>query len=243
MTPRELEALGIPYRIVVEPVEYEKYAAVIDPAKILTLPFSDLGQGSIPARNWVWEHSIEEGHSRHWILDDNLQGFYRMKFNEKKKIAEGNPFEHVERFVKRYTNVGFAGMNYEFFAPRREALPPFYMNTRIYSCILVDNSLPFRWRGRHNEDTDICLRALKAGYCTFLSNAVLCKKITTMTMKGGNTDTVYASGDNRREFAESLKRQHPDCVEVTFKFGRWHHQVDYSSFRRNRLVEREGTQC
>jgi len=33
------------------------------------LPFSNLGLGSYPARNWCWEHAISEGHAFHWILD------------------------------------------------------------------------------------------------------------------------------------------------------------------------------
>jgi len=64
-TSRALERINMPYRIVIEPQEYDQYAAVIDPKKILVLPFSNLGQGSIPARNWVWEHSIGEGAKRH----------------------------------------------------------------------------------------------------------------------------------------------------------------------------------
>jgi hypothetical protein len=59
-------------------------------------------------------------------------------------------------------------------------------------------------------------------------------------MKGGNTDNVYNSGDHRLAFAESLKEQHPDCVEVVWKFNRWHHQVDYSPFRGNRLKLKAG---
>ena len=62
--------MKVPYWIVIEPQEYEKYAEVIDSSKILVLPFSNLGQGSIPARNWVWEHSISIGAKKHWILDD-----------------------------------------------------------------------------------------------------------------------------------------------------------------------------
>ena len=53
LTAKALEAMRVPYRIVVEPQEYDKYAAVIPERKILRLPFSNLGQGSIPARNWV----------------------------------------------------------------------------------------------------------------------------------------------------------------------------------------------
>ena len=65
LTSKSLELMNVPYRIVVEPQEYDDYAAVINPNKILVLPFSNLEQGSIPARNWVWEHSIK---SRNDIL-------------------------------------------------------------------------------------------------------------------------------------------------------------------------------
>lgn len=51
-----LEEMNANYRIVIEPQEYDDYASVISPNKILVLPFSNLGLGSIPARNWVWEH-------------------------------------------------------------------------------------------------------------------------------------------------------------------------------------------
>lgn len=78
LTSKMLEAMGQPYRIVVEPQEYDNYAAVIDPKKILVLPFSNLGQGSIPARNWIWEHSIAEGHKKHWILDCNIRYLLRI---------------------------------------------------------------------------------------------------------------------------------------------------------------------
>ena len=76
LTAKTLERMKVPYHIVVEPQEYDNYASVINPDKIHVLPFSDLGQGSIPARNWVWEHSISIGAERHWILDDNIDANY-----------------------------------------------------------------------------------------------------------------------------------------------------------------------
>lgn len=72
LTVKALAARDIPHRVVIEPQEREQYAAVMPPENLLILPFSNLGQGSIPARNWVWEHAIGEGHERHWILDDNI---------------------------------------------------------------------------------------------------------------------------------------------------------------------------
>lgn len=236
LTARELTAMKVPFRLVIEPCDLEEYSKYWNPETFLILPFENLGQGSIPVRNWVWEHSISEGHSRHWILDDNLEGFHRLNHNMKPKVTSGTIFKCAEDFTNRYSNVALSGFNYYNFCKNTDKVSPFYLNTRIYSCILIDNSLPYRWRGRYNEDTDLSIRVLKDGYCTVLFNAFLCGKVTTMRMKGGNTDNVYTDGDNRLKFAQSLQEQHPDIVKVVWKFNRWHHQVDYSSFKNNKLI-------
>ncbi len=241
LTSKALELLKVPYRIVIEAQEFDKYASVINPEKILVLPFSDLGQGSIPARNWVWEHSISEGYKRHWILDDNIRAFRYWNQNKRKKVSDGMIFSEAEKFCDRYSNIALAGFQYTMFAVTESLYhgnftpKPFILNTRIYSCILIDNSIPFRWRGKYNEDTDLSLRVLKAGYCTILFYAFLCDKAKTMTMKGGNTKELYA-GDGRKEMMESLIKQHPDCVRAGKKWGRCQHIVDYRPFKSNRLV-------
>ena len=234
-TSKSLERINVPYHIVVEPQEYDAYAAVIDPEKILVLPFSNLGQGSIPARNWVWEHSMSVGAERHWILDDNIYDFTRLWRNTKFPVGDGTIFRCCEDFTDRYENVAISGMQYEFFTPRRYPRPPLYINTRVYSCILIRNDIPYRWRGRYNEDTDLSLRALKDGWCTLLFIAFLADKGATMTLSGGNTEDLYEITDGRLKMAESLRDQHPDCVVVSRKWGRWQHVVDYSSFRKNAL--------
>ncbi len=240
LTSKALESMGVAYRIVVEPQEYHRYSLVIDPYKILTLPFSNLGQGSIPARNWVWEHSIKEGHRRHWILDDNIQYFHRFHENRRHVMRSGATFRAAEDFVDRYVNVAMAGFQYEKFAPvKAKHEKPFVLNTRIYSCILLDNAIEHRWRGRYNEDTDLSLRILKAGFCTVLFYAFLAEKRATMSMAGGNTDELYA-GNGRLEMARSLQRQHPDVVKVVWKWNRWQHQVDYRPFKNNKLIRKAG---
>lgn len=240
LTARELNMMNVPYKLVIEPCDVEEYSKYHDPKLFLILPFENLGKGSIPARNWVWEHSISNGYDRHWILDDNIEGFHRLNKNMKPKVTSGTIFKCAEDFVERYTNIAIAGFNYYSFCKTTDKVPPFYLNTRIYSCILLDNSIPYRWRGRYNEDTDLSIRALKDGYCTVLFNAFLAGKVTTMRMKGGNTDHVYIDEDNRRKFAESLAEQHPDVVKVVWKFNRWHHQVDYKPFKINKLIKKEG---
>jgi hypothetical protein len=237
--------MQVPYHIVVEPQEYDQYAAVIDPAKIYVLPFSNLGQGSIPARNWVWEHAIGTGAEWHWILDDNIYYFSRLNNNRKLKVMSGVTFRAIEDFVDRYANIAMAGMQYFMFASQKTKMEPFYLNTRIYSCILIRNDIPYRWRGRYNEDTDLSLRVLKDGWCTVLFNAFLARKQQTMTAKGGNTEELYrlnGQADGRLLMAQSLQKQHPDVVTITRKWGRWQHQVDYRPFKKNRLIRKPGVE-
>lgn len=268
LTSIALEEINVPYKIVIEPQEYDDYAAVIDPKKILKLPFSNLGKGSIPARNWIWDHAVKIGAKRHWIMDDNIRGFYRYQDNRKIPVGDGTMFAVAENFVDRYNNVPLAGFQYNMFVIRKEGrIPPYFLNTRIYSCILIKNDLEVgetyedehgneayrrvtpKWRGRYNEDTDLSLRVLKSKtedgkpeYCTILFNAFLANKIATMRMKGGNEQLYQEGGDEdkggRLKMAESLLKQHPDCVKVIKRWGRSQHHIHYKNFSRNKLVHK-----
>ena len=226
-TSKALEKIKTPYRIVVEPSEYDNYKEVIDSKKILKLPsnFSELNLGGIPVRNWVWRHSINEGHKRQWIIDDNIQDFYRLNYNKRLHVASGTIFKCAEDFVDRYTNVPMAGFNYNTFAIPVKRL----------------NDIEHRWRGRYNEDTDLSLRILKDGYCTILFNAFLCDKTETMRMTGGNTDKLYQQNDEqdgRKLMTESLVKQHPDVVRMVYRWDRWTHSVNYKQFKlNNKLIK------
>jgi len=240
LTSKALEKLNVPYHIVIEAQEYENYASVIDREKILILPFSNLGQGSIPARNWVWEHSIEQGAERHWILDDNIRNFRRVLNGKRLYVADGTIFKAAEDWVDRYENIGLAGFQYTFFCVNYKK--PIMLNTRIYSNILIKNDLPHRWRGRYNEDTDLSIRVLEDGWCTTLFYAFLADKQATMTMKGGNTEDLYKlkKEDGRLKMAKSLQKQHPNIVTIKRKWGRWQHSVDYRKFRANKPILKKG---
>lgn len=256
LTAKELLRTRVPFRIIIEAQEVEQYAAVIPREHLLVLdpafqrdydPCDEHGHsksmGSGPARNFAWEHSRSLGAERHWVMDDNIRHFFRLHKNQKINFGDGTGFRIMEDFVDRYTNVGMAGPQYGMFAPRKSKVPPFVMNTRIYSCNLILNSLPFRWRGRLNEDTILSLDLLKAGWCTVLFNAVLQNKISTQLMKGGNTSEFYAREGTQAK-SRMLKELHPDVTRLVWRFHRHHHHVDYRRFQRGptalRLVRKPG---
>jgi hypothetical protein len=254
LTSKSLEAMDVPYFIVVEPQQYDTYASVIDPKKILTLPYTTdpknpTGPGR--ARNWCRDHSISKGYKRHWVMDDNIHGFYRLHMNHRYKVADGAIFRAAEDFVDRYENVWIAGFQYRFFCAQKSKYPPFVANTRIYSCLLIDNTMQFLWRERYNEDTILSLDVLESGNCTIQFNSFLQGKVGTQTMKGGNSEIFYdieGSADLKNTKVKNynpagtiqkslnLKEIYPNVVEIVHKFGRVHHQVDYSKYKVNELV-------
>jgi hypothetical protein len=78
-----------------------------------------------------------------------------------------------------------------------------------------------------------------------LFNAFLCDKAATMTMKGGNMESLYKQDtqfDGRLEMAKSLQAQHPDVCTITRKWGRWQHHVDYRPFKGNKLIRKAGVE-
>lgn len=239
LTSRALERMNVPYYIVIEPQDYDEYACVIDPQKILVLPFSNHGDGPGRARNWCWDHSKALGFKRHWVMDDNIKGFLRLHRNRRHPVLDGGMFRVCEEFVDRFKNVPLAGLQYRFFCTEKTPYPPFGLNTRIYSCLLIENSCPYRWRGRYNEDTILSLDILKAGMCTMQFNNLLQEKIGTQVLKGGNTDEFYGKEGTYNK-SKMLEDAHPDVAKVVWRYGRYHHHVDYEPFKANQPVYRDG---
>lgn len=232
------QRLGVPFKAVIEEQEYRQYVEIISKDQIIVLPHRD--KGLTVTRNWIWDYAQNELKTPYfWTFDDNIRDFYRLHQNIKYRVSTGTFLRVMEDFAQRYENLAICGMSYEMFVPRKKKHPPFIPNTRIYSNMLIRTDIPYRNILFFNDDTDLCLRVLKDGWCTVQFNAFLADKIATMTISGGMTE-YYKQTERRKQFAEMLQQAHPDVVRVTWKFGRWHHEVDYRPFKNNRLRLKPG---
>ena len=252
-TSRSLARMKVPHYIIIEPQDFESYNQSLDNfstrpyVTLVVAPFSNHGDGPGRARNYAWDHSISIGAEKHWVLDCNIQDFYRLNRNERIRVESGVIFKIAEDFVDRFENVPISGFQYRFFIAPNQKYPPFVPNTRIYSTLLISNDCKHRWRGRYNEDTDICLRVLKDGDCTIQFNAFMQGKAATQTVKGGNTSEFYhAEGDLDKSKwrdghlnatgtvnkSQMLVDMHPDVARIVWRYGRWHHYVDYTVFQK-----------
>lgn len=238
LTIRAFGAIGVPFVAVIEKQEYDQYAEIVPKDRLLVLPHQN--QGLIVTRNWIWDYAQHELKAPYfWTFDDNIRGFYRLHENIKYQCSSGTFLYVIEQFAQRWENLPICGMQYEFFAPRKQKCNPLIINTRIYSNMLIRSDAPYRNRLFYNDDTDLCLQVLKAGDCTVLFQSFLADKIQTMKLKGGMTD-YYEQTDKRLQFARELQEAHPDVVKIVWKFHRWHHLVDYQPFKKNTLRLKPG---
>lgn len=265
-TSRALSGMGIEHYLVVEKDQIPDYQEAIDRLGVLATiveldtkfqdeyeTLDDLGntrsKGPGPARNFAWQHSIDNGFSHHWVMDDNIHWFYR--YTDNKKVGCRSPalFRAMEDFSNRFKNVMMSGPNYMSFVPANYFFPPFVKNTRIYSCNFIRNDIPFRWRGRYNEDTILSLDIITSGNCTIQYNSFLQDKMVTQSLKGGNTEEFYhkeGEVEVTGEYAiggtdaksQMLQDVYPKYAKVVHKFGRTHHQVNYRQFQ-NPLIFRD----
>lgn len=234
LTAKSFNEANIEYFIVVEPQEKDLYIKSLGKEKVLVLPFSNLGLGSYPARNFCWEHSKKNGFKYHWIFDDNIRGFAKWINTKKKYINEGSyPLIYVENYIEK-NNIDIGGFEYHGFCMRAPN-KPFKNNCHVYSGMLIKNSLPYRWRLKYNEDVDLCLQVLhnkgKTASCIYY---LINKTSTTAKMKGGNQDELYKNNDPKKKLlkAKMLESVWPQYAKTVIRFNRYHHFVDWKIFKK-----------
>lgn len=239
ITAKQFLKENIPFYIAVEPQEYNSYCKTIPSKFVLKLPFSNLGLGSYPARNYCWEHSIENGFDKHHLFDDNIYGFYILNNNKRTKATCKEAILTLEKLDSFYKNVAISGFNYNMFGCN--IVKPFRVNVHIYSAMLITNDLPYRWRLKYNEDVDLCLQVLHNGYCTIQLNVYLaCKVSTVAKLKGGNQTELYQNNNHNKKLlkAKSLEALWPQYVKTIIRFGRPHHQVSWKKLFKHGLIKK-----
>jgi hypothetical protein len=234
LTAKLLENSNIDYFIVVESQEKDQYIKVLGKKRILVLPFSNLGLGSYPARNFCWEHAKANGHKYHWLFDDNIQCWKKWINGKRKSILDLNiAFQYVENYAKKtnFDILGFEEPNFVVKPPKK----PFKHNCHVYSAMLIKNELPYRWRLKYNEDIDLCLQVLHNGGTTASCVYYMADKVSTsVKMKGGNQTELYQGNKAEKNLlkAKMLEAVWPQYAKTVIRFNRHHHLINWKVFKK-----------
>jgi hypothetical protein len=229
---------GIDYLIAVEPQEYELYCKKLGSKRVLKLPFSNLGVGSFPARNYCWEHAKKNGYKYHWLFDDNIIEFRKWVDGKRIKIQNiSDALFYVETDAVK-NSIDISGYEEWNFVPRPPK-KPFKYNCHVYSAMLIRNDLPYRWRLKYNEDVDLCLQVLHNGGSTSSCVYYMSNKVSTADkMKGGNQTELYKGNDPKKNLlkAKMLEAVWPQYSKTVIRFGRHHHLINWKVFSNMRKL-------
>lgn len=196
-------------------------------------------QGGTKQRNLCIKHALDNNFKKCWILDDNIRGWYYINENISHKITNGFAFKTLEDFMENIKEpVAIMSHSYLFDIRKNQLIPPFSVNHKNYSSLLLDLDLlikhKIKFRLKYNEDVDLTLQALTNGLYTVGTNFIVADKSPTKTCKGGNTETVYA-GDKFMEKFNGLYDKWKNTpigqfIELVYKHtdGRPHHWVNYN---------------
>lgn len=234
LTAKLFENAKIDYLIAVEPQEYELYCKALNEKRVLKLPFSNLGLGSYPARNFCWEHAKANGYKYHWLFDDNFLMFKKW-INSKRVRIENikDALIYVEENAIN-TNVDITGFERPEFCckvPKKA----FKNNCHVYSSMLIKCDLKYRWRLKYNEDIDLCLQVLHNGGSTSSCVYYMAKKVDTgQKMKGGNQTELYQGNAPKKNLlkAKMIEKVWPQYSKTVIRFNRHHHLIDWKQFNK-----------
>lgn len=248
-TIKHLEKMNVKYRLCIMTRELENYRQslinnnFINCLEIITID-DNMGLGGTPQRMKCWQHSKELGFNKFWLLDDNIDGYFYYNRLKKVKVDSGIVFTSLENFIDNIKEpVGIAGHNYNMDNPATTMRNPFQVNSKVYSSMLINTELldkfNIKFTLKYNEDVDLCMECLKNGLKTIAINIFVSNKKATLSVKGGNTDTIYDNGNKFQDKVDCLLNKWGDeFVEVINKHKdkRPHHKVYYDRFKVDKKI-------
>jgi len=200
------------FKIVVEPNDYDGYAAHYSTDHLLTLDVNDHGCGYV--RQWIKTHSVSRGTQFHWQLDDDLT--FKKRIDGKtvtQHDAALTMLREVEDVVGRFINIGIAGLRHATFAYTQTDYVS--INKQVASCVLVNNSTKARYRRGIVEDTDYSMSVLTEGFCTLLFNTLLYSGPPQGTQTGGHTGSAEFD-DPAKDQNRELVRRWPGAFQIEY---------------------------
>jgi hypothetical protein len=254
LTINHLNNMKVEHFLVIEKQEQKDYENMIKKnilnySKLLIMEekYCNLKQGSKTVRNYVLNHSKKYNHKKHWVLDDNINGFFRFNQNHLIRYEDGSFFTILEKLTDNFKNVFISGPEYSNYIQTVALNKPFVRITRVFSCILIDNKITDLlnndnvWRLKYNEDVDLCLQVLQKQKSCLLFLPFVINKCSTGSTKGGNQN-IYKNHTNEgyKLKYQCLKDQwqHINNLVKPKQLKRGlHHNVDYKHFTKHLKIE------
>lgn len=221
-THKLFESFGIDYYYMVEPQDYQKYVDIFGQEKVINIKEND--KGIYYVRNFCIEWSKNNGHEKHWQIDDDLRGLFFRNMNEVKGFRDrekiNNPLKmlfEIESFSDNCTNFGGACLTHDGFAFSKKR--DIDLNKMIYCFQLLNNNIQARYQPRTSEDVDFSVRILKENLVTMVFNKYSFSTPSSGSVEGGCNDSIDYINNGRKTRNLKLVETYPEWFTEYEKNG------------------------
>ena len=194
------------FKIIVEPQDYDAYAAVYSTDNLLQLP--DNNRGLAFARK---NCRASTNADFHWQMDDDVRKFKKRINGKNVECSPEEIFDEVEKYADEHTNIGILGLNHEMFA--FGCSKPLSVNKQCSSVCLFRTNVKAEWRPFIIEDTDYSMQILTEGYCTVLFSFLLYSVPPSGSEAGGLTDNQHTK---RQMYQQGLLDAWPGAFTIRY---------------------------
>lgn len=219
---------GLDFFIFVEPQDYDNYSYL---KNIIILPENN--KGLVFSRNYILKKSIELGSNWFWMLDDDVNKFYKTVNKRNITITPREAFELSENIILKSDNVAQAAMEYQQFSWSQAKSLNYNSYCDVVVCINVNKTKNIKYRENVTlkEDRDFTLQCLSRGYNTLRTTHVAFSCPKNGSNEGGLYD-VYKSGLERNSVDMMCKIWGKDiCQPVLKKGGRYDVKINWKYFK------------
>jgi TET-Associated Glycosyltransferase len=224
-----LEKSGIPYTILVEPQDVDKYA---ERRKILyALPENN--QGIAYVRNQVLGLARVNCLKWIWMLDDDITSTFLVRDWKTVKTPIFDVLLAAQKELTNVPNLAQGALEYNQFAwsAKKSIAINSYCDVAVFINVERTKDLKYRKEFDLKEDRDFTLQCLRKGFFTARSCWTAFAAPKNGSNKGGLFEE-YAKQGREREAAERMSREWPGTCEVVVKpSGRVDCKVIWKNFK------------
>lgn len=202
--------------------------------------FEDKASGACPVRNATMKISKKRGELRHWQFDDDYNDFHKFDVDNEKfrRFDSGEEFEDWLYTVAKY---GYdCGMNNIGFPPGSETYPDKFctFSGRVFNAhnLPSTDDIFVPWVGRMNDDLINAINVWRQGGYEMSLRHMNMTMPNSQSEQGGLSEMYIQDGTVRKSAYPVLLA--PNATKLVVKFGRYHHEVDWSKLRPKLLHEK-----
>lgn len=217
------------FLVVVEPQDYDDYKYL--GKNLILLPEDN--KGLVFSRNFILEKSKELNFNWFWMIDDDVNKFYKTVNKRNISITPKEAFELSEKIILKSDNIAQAAMEYQQFSWSQSKTFNYnsYCDVVVFINTEKTKNIKYRVNVTLKEDRDFTLQCLSRGYRTMRTTHVAFSCPKNGSNEGGLYD-VYKSGVERNSVNEMCKIWGKDiCQPVTKKDGRYDVKINWKYFK------------